>query len=157
MEKVKNLVLRHVIQIVVLLFLYFICRALFIATYYNELNFSESFSMIKVFFGGIRFDLSSIIVANSIYFILAFFPAPRINHQVYQQGLKGLFILTNSFFLLLNLVDIAYFPFVSKRMQADTFLFVTGEKGEEFFQLLPGFLLQYWHLLILYIVIVFGV
>ncbi|MDH5382219.1 MAG: LTA synthase family protein, partial [Cyclobacteriaceae bacterium] len=52
------------------------------------------------------------------------------------------------------LIDIAYFPFIHKRMQADALLFVSGEKGTDFFYLIPTFLGQFWYLWLLFIIFI---
>ncbi len=42
-------------------------------------------------------------------------------------------------------------------MQFDAFRFLNGDKGTEFYKLLPTFLLQYWYLIFLYIIIVYSI
>ncbi|HWR33475.1 MAG TPA: LTA synthase family protein, partial [Chitinophagaceae bacterium] len=72
----------------------------------------------------------------------------------YQKIVTILFLLVNGLCLLANLIDVAYFPFVHKRSQSDALLFITGKKGNDFFRLLPTFLMQYWHLLLAYCILI---
>ncbi|MFP5040159.1 LTA synthase family protein [Parasediminibacterium sp. JCM 36343] len=105
---------------------------------------------------GLRFDISTITITNSLFIVMLLVPAPFVLNQYYQKFLKYLFIVTNSIFLAINLVDVAYFPFVHKRMQFDAFRYITGSKGTDFFRLLPTFLRQFWYLaLFLFFIVVF--
>lgn len=146
MDKTRLTLLRLLSQLSVLLVLYFLCRLIFI--YYNRsaFNFHSASEILLVCFYGARFDLSAIFFTNSIYILLVLFPGTFVFNKYYLLFIKYLFLLTNSFFLLLNFIDTAYFPFTSKRMQFDAFRFVTGKKGNDFYTLLPTFLLEYWHL-----------
>jgi phosphoglycerol transferase MdoB-like AlkP superfamily enzyme len=82
-------------------------------------------------------------------------PLPIVMNYYFQATLKFLFVTVNSLSILVNLVDIAYFPFIRKRMQADALLFITGQKGTEFFYLLPRFLVDYWYLWCFFILAIF--
>jgi phosphoglycerol transferase MdoB-like AlkP superfamily enzyme len=134
-----------------------LCRAAFI--FFNKSAFSLQGvqSIFLLFFYGIRFDLSAIFFSNALFIFLSLLPFPFIHHKYYQRFLKYLFIITNSFFILLNLVDIAYFPFIHKRMQFDAFRFLNGDKGTEFYKLLPTLLLQYWYVIIVYVIIIYSI
>jgi len=99
---------------------------------------------------GIRFDLSAIILSNSIYLILFLFPFRFREKKPYQQILKWLFIVVNSLAMLANCVDFAYFRFTLKRTTADVFNFFGGEKGGDLGRLLPLFLKDYWYVFALW-------
>lgn len=142
-------------RVSILLFLYLICRLFFIVANKEEFNI-DSFSAISLLFiYGIRFDLSAIFLTNSLFIFLSYLPHPFHLNKYYSRFIKLLFIVVNSCFLLLNLIDVAYFPFIHKRMQSDAFGFINGNKGNEFYQLLPHFLMEYWYLWITSIFFVF--
>ncbi|MEO5990279.1 MAG: hypothetical protein ABIP68_01475, partial [Ferruginibacter sp.] len=153
MQLLKNSTLRLCAQIGWLLFFYFICRALFVIKYGVALNIIKSNEILEVFIGGLRFDLSAIFATNLLFIFLSLIPFKFTDSKVYQIGLKFIFIIINGIFILMNLIDIAYFSFVQKRMQFDTLRFVSGGKGDDFFNLLPGFLLEYWYLGLSYFII----
>ncbi len=154
MGKVKSIQYHLLLQFIVLLALYFLCRILFVALNKTELNVTFSVDTILLFIKAIRFDVSAIFMANSLFIVLIFLPIPITFNKYYLAFLKWLFLITNGLFLLLNLIDVAYFPFIHKRMQADVFLFLNGDKGFDFFTLLPKFLAQFWYLLVLFILFI---
>ena len=143
--------LRLIVQLSTLLFLYFLCRLFFVV--FNHNNFIVT-AVFPLFWHGARFDLSAIFMINALYIVLALLPFPFVKNKLYQYILKFLFIISNSFFLLLNCIDMVYFPFIQKRMQfADAFLFVNGEKGDDLLRLIPGFIAKYWYLWLGYILV----
>lgn len=147
MESISARVRRLTLQIILLLVCYAGCRALFIYANRQEMDISGLSSFVRVMIGGMRFDLSAIAASNVLYIILLFLPLPFVGSRIYRGILTGIFLLTNGICLLANMVDVAYFPFVHKRSQADALRFVTGEKGGDLFRLLPSFLTQYWYLI----------
>jgi hypothetical protein len=134
-----------------------LCRVAFIVFNKSAFGLHGVQSIFLLFFYGLLFDLSAIFFSNSIFIFLSVLPFPFVRYIYYQKFLKYLFVISNSFFLLLNLVDIAYFPFILKRMQFDAFRFLNGDKGTEFYKLLPTFLLQNWYLIILFIIIIYSI
>jgi phosphoglycerol transferase MdoB-like AlkP superfamily enzyme len=116
----------------------------------KSLNMSSPFGYVKLFFLGLRFDFSAIAVCNSLYILLYLLPLPFTANATYQKLLRIWFFITNGFFILLNIADTPYFPFIGKRMQFDAFDFLNGNKGDEFYKLLPTFLKQYWLLVVIY-------
>jgi phosphoglycerol transferase MdoB-like AlkP superfamily enzyme len=128
---------------------------LFVSLNKAEFNISFSLDTAWLFIKAMRFDLSAIFMANSLFILMLFLPAPITFNQYYLGFLKWLFLVTNGLFLLVNLIDIAYFPFIHKRMQADALLFLNGKKGNDFFNLLPTFIIQYWYLLLVFIGIIY--
>jgi hypothetical protein len=154
MDRARTTVFRLTAQMAIVTVAYFLCRLLFVWLNKSEFNFATSLSAIQLLFNGLRFDLSAIAITNSLFLILSLLPLRFTFNHYYQAFLKWLFIITNSFFLLLNIIDVAYFPFIHKRMQFDAFLFLNGTKGNDFYNLLPKFLLQYWYLWLLFIALV---
>lgn len=143
LTRLKN----SIYNISLVLFLYAICRGLFL--YFNQTHF-DSTNIPSLFLYGLRFDISSVILLNSLYILLVILFA--IYEQKWQQAaLKYLFLISNGIGLLVNLIDVVYFPFIHKRMQFDAFRFLTGSKGNEFFTLLPTFLVQYWYIWLLFL------
>ena len=141
------------VQIFGLLLLYSATRFIFWIN--NSAEFEGSFTSVGgAFFYGMRFDIAAICMINLPFILFSLIPVPFRSNTKYLAFLKSLFIISNSFFLLLNLVDAAYFPFIHKRMQFDAFLFLGGDKGSEFYKLVPAFLFQFWYLWLAFIVMV---
>ena len=133
-----------------LLFLYFICRILFFwfnHSYFSDLSFSQ---LIPLFFYGIRFDFSVIILSNCVFILLFLFPIPLRENKVFKLLLKWLFIIVNSLAMLANCIDFVYFRFTLKRTTSDVFNFLGSGKGNDLGRLLPTFLKDYWYVFFLW-------
>lgn len=140
-------------KIALLLLIYGVCRLLFYI--FNQGHFSDiSFTeLIYLFVISIKFDLSVIILLNSLFIILWLLPIPFREKSGYQTFLKWLFIVPNSIGILANCVDLAYFQFTLKRTTADVFNFFGGEMGNDLGHLLPVFLVDYWYIFAIWIVL----
>jgi len=103
---------------------YTLFRALFIG----------DFVSINIWTNGLRFDLSSIFLLNTIFFIIILLP---IDLKRILNPLKYCLLGSNAIFWALNLVDIPFYPFTQKRLQADVFQFFTGAKQTDIANLLP--------------------
>ena len=124
--------------------LYFFGRVMFIIYNWADLEISDIRTFILILLNGARFDISAILFTNIV--LTPFFLIPRAWYKnVYLfQIFKYTFFVVNGCFIILNSIDIVYYPFVQKRMQSDTFLFITGDKGDELYKLIPTFILEYW-------------
>ena len=80
-------------------------------------------------------------------------PFPFVYKRTYQRICDIYFIIVNSFAIMLACVDIAYFPYVLKRLTVDIFSY--ANIGFDYGTLLPLFFKQFWYLFVLFIVIVF--
>lgn len=150
MNKIKVTLLSLLYQLGGLVFLYFLCRAFFVLVNHSEFEFSSLTETFSWFFYGLRFDLSAIFLTNAIYIVAILLPLPLAFNNYYRNAQKVLFVGLNSLFLLLNCIDIAYFPFVHKRMSSDAVLFLSGKKGNEFFNMLPTFIVEHWYIWLFY-------
>ncbi len=136
-----------------LLLIYMICRVLFYVfnyTYFSDLSIT---SFIYILFAGFRFDLSVIVISNSLFLVLYLFPARFREKGGYRGFLKTIFIVVNSIAILANCVDFAYFKFTLKRTTADVLHFFDGKIGNDLGTLLPVFLKDYWYIFALWIVL----
>lgn len=139
-------------RLLLALLLFFISRLFFYI--YNIGLFTDVsfFELVKIFFLGLRFDISAILYLNIIIILLHLIPLGKINKS---KGLqlfeKILFVSINGIMTLLNLSDSIYFHFVQKRSTADIYklVFVSDDVAT----LLPGFIIDYWFVPIIWIVI----
>jgi phosphoglycerol transferase MdoB-like AlkP superfamily enzyme len=142
-SKIKS----SVILIASLIGMYTLLRVAFILVNNDEFQLENVSALIPIFWHGMRFDLSAIFLTNGIFFLLFMLP---FSTKIYNNILKYFFLTVNILFLVLNCVDIAYYPFVQKRLQLDTFRFLTGDKGTEFYGLVPTFLQEYWYMILFF-------
>jgi len=105
-------------------------------------------SLLRAFAGGVRFDITSLIVLNSLYILLMVMPVPFRTGKYWQGTANVVYYVTNIIGFALNTIDTVYFRFTSKRMTADIFSFVsTGE--DDFMSLIPRFIMDFaWELIV---------
>ncbi|MBS1637193.1 MAG: sulfatase-like hydrolase/transferase [Bacteroidetes bacterium] len=135
--------------------LYSVCRILFYLlnrSYFQNLGFGE---FLSICFYGLRFDAFSILAINSAYILFLSLPFRFVYSNIYQGIWKWWFIITNAIGLLLNFVDFAYFPYTQKRTTYDVFNMAFGGQSE-MDKLVPLFLRDFWYVVIIYIICVWG-
>lgn len=134
-------------RFLLVLFIYQICRILFL--YFNKSSFSDLH--LKVFLGGIHFDLSAIAYINILFGFLHLFPAKFIYKKGYQNGVKIAFYTVNFIFILTNFVDFEYYKFTGRR---STFSMITASGMEnEIGGLMLSFLKEFWYLPLLGVIL----
>lgn len=147
--------LKTLSQLLFLLVLYSIFRLLFFA--FNQHLFSgiSTAHFLYLLRHGLRFDVSAIISINCIFIFWSLLPYGKENGEPRQKILRPLFVTTNTIAILFEIADWAYFPFNHKRSTADV-LNMVSRKGD-FFNLLPGFVIQYWYLFFIAIAVAFSI
>ncbi len=120
----------------------FITRLIFLG-----FNF-ESFSNISLydFVLSIWFDWITIGIFFIPYYLLFLLPLPIRGYKYHRTTFKILFHATNSVLIGLNLMDVEYFKYTSKRSTYDLFSILSA--GKDFSQLISTFLKDFWFLFI---------
>jgi phosphoglycerol transferase MdoB-like AlkP superfamily enzyme len=118
--------------------------------YANKSNFPDA--TFFAFIYGIRFDLSAIFFTNAPYILAVLLPFSFSYKKLYQLSCNVYFILVNSFAALISLIDVAYFPYVLKRMTCDFFSYLGI--GFDYQTLLLSFIKQFWELFMLFVIII---
>ncbi|MFC2120330.1 LTA synthase family protein [Bacteroidota bacterium] len=140
-------------RILIIVILFQLCRLLFLLfnlKSFGDISFIET---LRIFFFGIRFDLSAIIIFYFPVFILFLLPGNFRNKLIYQKILKYLFFIITAIILLLNFIDIEYFKYTNKRSTAD--LFDLFGYGNDMLTLLPQFIKDFWYIILLWISFIF--
>jgi phosphoglycerol transferase MdoB-like AlkP superfamily enzyme len=117
---------------------------------FNRTSFTTA--TFKDVFVGLWFDLITIGLICLPFIILSTIPFKLRGHKGYQLFLKIAFHIINSFILLLNLVDVEYFKYTSKRSTIDL-LTILGA-GNDFKQQVTSFLRDFWFLSIFFILFI---
>lgn len=141
---VKRLLLVYIAYFVCRLLFYLFNRSLFSDTGFGELLLIDLFAL--------RFDTFSILVGNSLFILLSILPINAFYKPSFQKTLLWLFVITNSVFILFNLIDIAYFPYIKKRSTSDLFNQMGGQT--DLSTLLPQYLKDFWYLLVILIIMI---
>lgn len=126
-----------------------LCRILFLL--FNNVHFIDI--SIGLFFYGLRFDLVSISYLFAPLIFLHILPLPIRHYKWYQKLLAIAFYFGISIAIILNLIDVAYFDFTLKRTTTDFFGMVGT--GDDFFNLLPHYIIDFWYDYILLIGLIF--
>jgi len=116
-----------------------LCRIIFLL--FNTSHFSEV--SISLFFYGLRFDLIAIAYLFSPLIFLQLIPFPFRLYNWYNTLLSIAFYLGITISISLNLIDVAYFDFTLKRTTTDFFRMIGT--GDDFFKLLPHYIIDFWY------------
>ncbi|MBK7029780.1 MAG: LTA synthase family protein [Bacteroidales bacterium] len=109
-------------------------------------------SILQLFLVGLRFDLSTVLYANSPVIILLLLPLKQRKSAIYQSITGFLFCLVNIILLIPNLVDIVYYRFTMKRLTGDIFSYLTvGMESNLWLQ----FVKDFWFLFLLFALFIF--
>ena len=102
-------------NLLLMLLLFTFCRVFFFLIYRDTFADMTLAHFVEICVGGLRFDLSALLLFNSPYILLALLPLPWRDKPVYQTVLKALFLTINILLLVVNCADMAYFPFTNRR------------------------------------------
>lgn len=116
--------------------LFFVCNT----RIFHIGSFGEAMS---VLWGNIRFGLASTALFLTPYLVMMLLPVKVRWNRKYQIVAEVLFWLGALALLIVNIVDVAYYQFTYRRMNAMMFRYmgVGGEMGN----LLPRFVVDYWY------------
>src|SRR5690349_5252038 len=140
-------------RILLIFALYTFCRLVFYIfnlSFFAELSVS---SVIKLFFYGLRFDATAIVISNLAFIALHFYPFRHFYSKGYQMFLRIIFLIVNTGAVMLNFTDIEFMRFEGKRATTDFFRIMGF--GDDAVNTIPRVLLDYWYLLLLLIAVVF--
>src|SRR5436190_7424519 len=106
--KPKNRFIVLAQRILLLLALYTLCRLLFLIFNISYFKGIAVGHVLSLFFFGLRFDFTAIVISNLPFIALSALPLPFFYRKAYQWLLKFLFVLVNSVALLFNTIDLEF-------------------------------------------------
>lgn len=119
--------------------------------YFSHLSLGE---LLKIMMIGFRFDLSALVVLNSIFILLIAFPVPFRNFLVYRKVADFFYYIGNIVGLMANVIDMVYYRFPQKRMTGEIFEYVSNDISLG--DLLPQFFADFWPFFILFFFLIWG-
>ena len=122
-----------------------LCRVVFYFS--NQADFTLVSG--KDWFVGVGFDVLTICLFFLPFIFLSLLPGSFIKQRWYQWILRGVYIILNSLFVFLNLIDVEYFRFTKKRSTVDVFEMVQG--GNDLSQQLASYFRDFWLVMLLFI------
>jgi phosphoglycerol transferase MdoB-like AlkP superfamily enzyme len=98
---------------------------------------------------GLRFDVSALLMLNSVIILLYNLPGFPARYNWYSKTLLALFWAANLAGIILNLADYGYFGFTQRRLMYELFAMPIEIMG-----MVPGLITGYWHLFLLLAVLI---
>lgn len=105
---------------------------------------------LRILLGNLRFGLSTLSVFLAPYLFFALLPIPFRTKKWYRIVLSVFYFVGVEFILVCNLIDCGYFRFTFKRLTFDIFNYLGV--GGDFNSLVPQFLRDYWHIVLIFVV-----
>lgn len=142
------------VYFVVLLFMQ-LSRLIFLMGNLQAFQMESPLEYVKIFWFGLRFDLSTTALINLPVVLLLLFPfSGKTSNIVFRISILLILIL-NGLQIALNLMDVTYFRFISKRTTFELFQFF-GNSNENIPNILLQFLIDFWYFLLLFALIMFA-
>ncbi len=152
MKKIIAIIPSHVIvllkQLSIAVLMLFITRIIFLLFNWGAFQDLSLYS----FFLGFWFDLITIGLFFFPFYTLYLLPIPIRGYRAHKLFFRLIFNLTNTLLIALNLMDVEYFKYTSKRSTFDLFSMVST--GNDINQLAVTFLKDFWFLFLILIVLV---
>ncbi len=130
-------------QILLLLLCYFLSRLAFTLINHHRFSGLGVAGFLRLCFYALRFDFSTIVTINALYFVMLLLPLPLWRMPRWERFTQYWFLATNTIAFAFEVSDWAYFPFTLKRATNDVLDMIT--RSSDFLKLLPHFLTDYWY------------
>ena len=148
-----NLYIALFLRFVIALFLFTICRIIFLVfniSFFSDISIN---AIVKIAFGGIIFDVSALLFLLSLYLVTQILPFKFRNLKIYQKISFWLYLIPVSLGIILNLSDTLYYQFTLKRTTFAIIEQFSNETnmGSLFFQ----FVFDYWYMVLAAILFIY--
>lgn len=115
---------------------------------FAQIDFSE---LMRLFFVGMRFDISAIAMVNALLIILMAIPTGIKYTPLYTRITNYIYIWFNALAIGVNLIDVIYFRYISKRTTGELWQFF-GNSSENTFLLMWQFVADFWYMWVIWLV-----
>lgn len=142
-----------VIRLVTVLIIFQFCRLLYFL--YNIAYFEniDVVSYFRIMYGSLKFDISAVFYINILLIFFSLLPSILITKNWYKKMLSYLFIILNSIGVLVNIMDIFYYPFAKNRFTISFIEEFSNEQNPLSFIL--KFIIEYWYAVPFFLIIVY--
>jgi len=132
---------------------YSVARVLFYA-YNSSLIQVDGFAgLMKLCYHGLVFDTTTILYVNSLFILVSIFPAIINTRKSYQKVLFYIYFTTNLLAYSANFIDFIYYRYTFSRSTRASLDTLENESNKT--ALLFNFLVNYWHVFLLFFVAAF--
>ena len=140
-------------RIMLIYFFYFLARLLFYFYNKNLIQIDGIGDIASMCFYGLAFDTAAILYLNMLFIVFSILPL-RINHtKKYQSFLFYLYFIPNLFGYATNFIDFIYYRFNFGRSTIAALDSLKNESNKTI--LLVNFLMNYWHVFVLFVLVSF--
>lgn len=151
-NKTKKLFLHLTYKYLLVFILLLLTQLLFFVFNTRIFHIESLGEVFSILWGNIRFGLATTALFLSPYLIMMMLPIKARWNKGYRLAAEILFWLGALSLLIVNLVDVAYYQFTYRRMNAMMFRYMTvgGDMGNLF----PRFIVDYWYATLSAIIVV---
>jgi phosphoglycerol transferase MdoB-like AlkP superfamily enzyme len=145
--KLLNTLLQVTLRLTIVMLAFEICRLLFLflnKSFFPEIDVWSVFGILKA---GLKFDAAAVLILNAPYIILMLINFGKRFDGLVKQFLKFVFVTLNLSAIIVNIIDVFYFPFTMERLTMRFFTFYLGTQ-KNLGALLLEYLVVYWYALI---------
>lgn len=140
-------------RIMLIYFFYFLSRLLFYFYNKNLIQIDGIGDIASMCFYGLAFDTAAILYLNVLFIVFSILPL-QINHtKKYQSFLFYLYFIPNLFGYATNFIDFIYYRFNFGRSTIAALDSLKNESNKTI--LLVNFLMNYWHVFVLFVLVSF--
>ena len=129
---------------------YTIARILFFIYNINLIKIESVSDFISLAYHGIAFDTTTIIYINSLFIILSILPLIVNTKKGFQKFLFYLYFITNLLAYTANFIDFIYYKYTFNRSTRASLDTLENESNKT--RLFLNFLVEYWHVFLLFFV-----
>jgi len=140
-------------RILLAYFFYSIARLLFFVYNSSLINVNGTIDFIKLCYHGLVFDTTTILYVNSLFIIFSIFPAVVNRKKGYQKILFYIYFATNLLAYSANFIDFIYYQYTFSRSTRASLDTLENESNK--FLLFSRFLVNYWHVFLLFFIVAF--
>ena len=133
---------------------YFISRVLFYIYNDNIIIIESIEEFFKLCLIGLTFDTSAILYTNSLFILISLLPIKSNSSISFQKGMFFLYFSTNIIAYSTNFFDFIYYEFSQSRLTTTVFDIIENETNK--MDLMGSFIIDYWHVFVLFFVLVFA-
>ena len=132
---------------------YSIARVLFYVYNSSLIKVDGVYDFLKLCYHGLTFDTTTILYVNSLFLIVSIFPAVVNTKKAYQKVLFYIYFATNLLAYSANFIDFIYYRYTFSRSTRASLDTLDNEENKSL--LLFNFLINYWHVFLLFFVLAF--
>ncbi len=140
-------------RILLVYIFYFVARVFFFIYNQSLIEIDSILEFVKLAYHGIAFDTTTILYVNSLFIILSVFPIVITTKKAFQKFLFYLYFIPNLAFFVTNFIDFIYYRYSFNRSTRASLDILENESNKSL--LFINFLINYWHVFLLYFLCAF--